>query len=401
MAATYSSGSTVVFRQILETVFGTTPAGIATGMKQLRVKPSKFTLKKDTYTTDEVRADRGISDLRHGMRKVEGTLEGDLMANDWDDFILAAVQGTAWVNKNVRMGINLSSFCIEQGFTDINQFRLFKGCSASKLKISVKPGAMVSISVDFIGQDATTATTSAATTSTIPAGTSSPFSYSGGSLKEGGTAIAYITGFDFELDNGLGTVGVVGSDLAPAVFNGRSSIKGNVTALFKDQVMLNKFVNETESSLSVTLTDPTGGSHVITLPRIKYTGGDIAPPKDGATIITLPFEAILAPLISNAACTSMAVSAAAPTTTPLTATFTKVGGTSFVTQGFVAGQILTTKNLTTPGNNSDWLITNVAADVITVTVPVGSTTVAQVAGAFGNGAGDLSVQPTNIAWSKS
>lgn len=392
MAATYSSGSTVTYRIIAESVYGTTPG---TAMKALRLKPSKFTLKKDTYTTDEVRSDRGISDLRHGMKKVEGTLEGDLMDGDWEDIILAGIQSTAWSNGAARLGLNLTSFSIEQQFNDISQFRMYSGCSVSKLKISIKPGAMVSISADFIGKDAAVFTSTAAANTTTAASTNSPFSYSGGSILEGGTAIAYVTGVDFEVDNGLGQVGVIGANTSPAVFNGRSSIKGTVTALFKDAVMMNKFVNETESSLQITLTDPAGISNTIILPRIKYTASDAAPPKDGATIITLPFEALLGPLVSTASSTSMAVSAA---TGPGSATLTKVAGTSFITEGFKVGQLITVKNLTTSANNGDWVLTAVAAQVLTFQVPTGYTTTVQAAGAFGNGAGDIAVNPTNIVW---
>lgn len=293
MAAVYSSGSTVGWRYVLETAFGTTPTS---GWKSLRCKPSKMTLKKDTYTSDEVRSDRAIADLRHGFRKPEGTLEGDLLLNVWDDFINAALQASAtlaWTADVAKMGVALTTFSIEQQFTDISQYRLFKGMAINKMKISAKPGSLVDISFDFIGQDAVSAAT-AATGSTTSAATNSPMSYANGVIQEGGSSIAYITGLDFELDNGLGTVGVIGSDLTPAIFNGRSSIKGTVTALFKDQVMLNKFISETESSIQVQfidLTIPTE-SHTILLPRVKYTGGDIAPPKDGATIITLPFEAL-------------------------------------------------------------------------------------------------------------
>lgn len=292
--ATYSSGSTVGWRYILETSFGVLPA---TAMTALRAKPSKMTLKKDTYTTDEVRSDRAISDLRHGMRKAEGSIEGDLMMTNWDDFILAALQGSAWTANVAKMGTTLSTFCIEQQFLDIGQYRMFKGMAISKMKVSAKPGSMVDVSFDFIGQDATASGSAAANTTTAASSTAGPFSYAKGVIQEGGGGIAYLTGIEFEVDNGLGTVGVIGSDLTPAIFNGRSSIKGNVTALFKDQVMLNKFLNETESSISAQFYAPESAtgtelSHTILLPRVKYTGGDIAPPKEGAVIITLPFEAL-------------------------------------------------------------------------------------------------------------
>lgn len=396
MAVTYSSGATVVFKQTLESTYGSLPGSPT--MKVLRPKPSKFNLKKDTFTTDEVRADRGISDVRHGMKKVEGSIEGDLMMGDWDDFILAALQDPSWSNKLAQVGTNLSSFSIEQGFTDINQFRLFKGCCINKMKVDIKPGAMVGISFDFIGQDMVTGTSTNAATTTL-ATTNSPFSFAGGSITEGGTAIAYVSGIDFELDNGLGQVGVVGSPLSPAVFNGRSTLKGSVTALFKDQTLLNKFVNETESSITLTLVDAAGGQNTISIPRIKYVGGELAPPKDGAVILTLNFEALFMAGASSTACTTIAVSSV---TGPGTFTITRGAG-SFVTDGFKVGSALSTKTsstLSTSSNNGDWLITGVTATVLTCQCPAGLTVTSQSATAAGALAGDLLQQATNIVWSQ-
>lgn len=353
MPATYSSGSTVVWKSIVEVTFGTTPASPT--MKTLRPKPSTMNLKKDTYTTDEVRSDRGVSDVRHGMRKVEGTIEGDLMFLDWDDFLEAAQQGT-WTNSVVKTGTNLRSFSLEQGFTDIAQFRVFKGCSVNNLKMSIKPGAMVSVSFGFLGQDMTSAGATAATVTTA-AGTASPMSYSNGTINEGGTAIAYITGVDIELDNGLGQSGVVGSNLTPANFNGRANVKGTVTALFKDQTLLNKFLNETESSLLVTMVDPLANQITVIVPRIKYTGGEVQPPKEGPVVISLPFVGLMSKLKTCASLTSLQVTAAAKT-------FTRVGG-SFVTDGFAVGDVITTSSFTNPANNGDFIVTAVTATVLT------------------------------------
>jgi hypothetical protein len=57
--------------------------------------------------------------------------------------------------------------------------------------------------------------------------------------------------------------------------------------------MLNKFINETESSIAFTLTDVDGNSLTFNLPRIKYTG---APPDVkgiGPITLAMPFQALL------------------------------------------------------------------------------------------------------------
>jgi hypothetical protein len=72
-----------------ESAFGTL-AG-ASGGKLLRRVTASFNLTKDTYESGEIRTDRQISDYRHGVRKAEGTLNGELSPASYADFMAAVV----------------------------------------------------------------------------------------------------------------------------------------------------------------------------------------------------------------------------------------------------------------------------------------------------------------------
>ena len=370
--ATYSSGSTVVWRLVAESTYGTLPA---TAMNTLRPKASNVDLKKDVYTSDEVRADRGISDVRHGMKKVEGSLVGELIYADWDPlfqgmFLNTWLPGGAVANMITYNGTTLSSFCLEQGFLDIVQYRMFKGVCVSKWKLAVKPNALAEVTFDLIGQDGSISG-SAAANATTAATKNSPMSYSNGVITEGGTAIAYVTGVDLDVDNGLMQPGVVGSALSPAVLWGRCTVKGTVTALFKDSTLLSKFLNETTSQLQFSLSDPQGNTITFLLPNIKYTGGTIAPPKDGAVILTLPFQALQ----------QLAATATGVTTYQITAasrTLTRVGG-SFITDGFQVGDVVTLTNFTSGGNNGNFVVATCAALTMTFNAIPGNTMVDEAA----------------------
>jgi hypothetical protein len=94
------------------------------------------------------------------------------------------------------------------------------------------------------------------------------------------------------LDNGLAARYAIGSaeTLQPSI--GRSNLTGSITAFFEDATLLEKFLNETESALVFTLLDPAGNSYTVTLPRIKYTGGQPDVSGQGAITLSLPFQAI-------------------------------------------------------------------------------------------------------------
>ena len=74
-----------------------------------------------------------------------------------------------------------------------------------------------------------------------------------GALKEGNATIATITSISLQIENNIEPANVVGSDVAAALVPGRINCTGTVSAYFENLNLLNKFVNETESSIEVML----------------------------------------------------------------------------------------------------------------------------------------------------
>jgi hypothetical protein len=66
----------------------------ATGAQTLRRVSSSLNLTKTTYQSGEIRSDRQIADYRHGPRKVEGSVSGELSALTYQDFFEASTRGT-------------------------------------------------------------------------------------------------------------------------------------------------------------------------------------------------------------------------------------------------------------------------------------------------------------------
>jgi hypothetical protein len=62
-----------------------------TGGALLRRVTANFNLVKEAYESGEIRTDRQVSDFRHGVRSAEGTLNGELSSDSYDDFIGSVV----------------------------------------------------------------------------------------------------------------------------------------------------------------------------------------------------------------------------------------------------------------------------------------------------------------------
>jgi len=119
----------------------------------------------------------------------------------------------------------------------------------------------------------------------------SPYDTFSGSLREGGNLIATITGIDLELDNAGEATFVIGSQVAQNVVLGRCNITGTVEAYFQNITLLNKFINETETSIEVDI-GGTSNYYKLFLPRVKYGGGDTSVDGEGPITLSMPFQAL-------------------------------------------------------------------------------------------------------------
>lgn len=85
--------ATGVAKQVIYKVESTWGSAPGTGSGQvLRRVQSGLSLQKDTYQSNEVRADYQMSDFRHGVRRVSGSISGELSPGTYKDFMAAALR---------------------------------------------------------------------------------------------------------------------------------------------------------------------------------------------------------------------------------------------------------------------------------------------------------------------
>ena len=83
------------------------------------------------------------------------------------------------------------------------------------------------------------------------------------------------------------------ADQAAQMQFGNATVEGTLTAYYEDAALINKFLNETESVLSVTVDDPTGtNGYTFYMPRIKYNGANVPVANMQSRLIELPFVAL-------------------------------------------------------------------------------------------------------------
>ena len=88
----YKAYSTGAIASNSQPVSATDPG--ASGGQILRRTTCSLSLSKDTYQSEEIRTDRQIGDFRHGTKRVQGSIGGELSPGTYWDFVEAALRGT-------------------------------------------------------------------------------------------------------------------------------------------------------------------------------------------------------------------------------------------------------------------------------------------------------------------
>lgn len=289
MAFAHGSRSSLSF--IAESAFGTTPS--TPTFANLPFNTHSLDLTKDRVEGNEIQADRMPRVDRHGNKQAGGSLEVDLRKGDFDELFESAFLNS-YSTDVLKIGTTPKFFSFEDAANDIDQFRLFTGMSVSTLNVSIAPNQMVTGTFDMVGKTMTQAATTASTGGAPTASsTNAPFDSYSGTIEDGGSGLAIVTSLDFSLTNSFAPTFVIGSDSAQELEFGRAIVEGTMTVYYEDATLINKFLNETESSLSVSVDDPTGASsYTFDFPRVKYNGAAVPVQNPASRLITIPFVSL-------------------------------------------------------------------------------------------------------------
>lgn len=272
-----------------EVTFGTTP-GTPT-MKLLRFTGGFPNVEKPGFVSEEIRSDGQITDMRHGMRRVNADLGFELSYGAFDGWLEAALGGT-WTTDVLKAGRTARFFSIEERHTDITQYAVTTGVVVNSMSLNIQPEAMVTGSFGVVGRNQAWSGTSLGSPTAVAS--HPPFSGFTGAIEEGGGAVANLTALEINLARNVEPIFVVGpSDLAKEMNLGQNVVTGTATFLLESATLLTKFLNETESSIEVTLDGPSGDDLTILIPRLKYTGAARQRGVGTSIVVSMPFQALL------------------------------------------------------------------------------------------------------------
>lgn len=293
---TASLGSRFQATYAVEDSWGVLPSSY--DVYNLRVTDFGVNLNRDTFESDEIRNDRQNADLRHGMNDISGDVGAELSYGAFDDIIASAMFNEWATDDTIVIGTTQKSLRLQKGLTDIGKYHEFTGCVVGSWSLTVEPNAIVTTTFSFTGERMETTQT---LTGAINKATNAPFDSFSGYLYEGPAGsslassdeIATVTGIDFSLENNLEALQVIGKRNAQGIAEGRAALTGTLSAHFTSDVLLDKFINETEAAIEFKLTDGSSNSYTFYIPRLKYTGSTLDVGGEGPLSLSMPFTALV------------------------------------------------------------------------------------------------------------
>lgn len=365
-------------------------AGLATA-QYLRRVTSSMNLTKETYQSNEMRSDRQVADMRHGVQSIEGTIAGELSPGTYQRFMAGilrkawaagvasaahidctaaattgaagtftrvalsylsdgfkvgdVVRWTGWaggsatnnnahnfmitaltatvmtvvgldgvppvadaagdsvtctvVGKKVWTPITAQTedwFSIEHAFTDVDLSEVFWDVKCNTMAVKLPATGIATIDFGLMGLNHTNYAGASAPffSAVLAASTGGVLAAVNGALYVQSTKIALLTGLDFDVSDNLTAEAVVGSNVKPDIFDGRVTVKGNMSVFFEDATFRDYFENETEVTICAAFTTSNLAAAdflAFTMQRVKVSGASKDDGEKGI-IQTLPFVAL-------------------------------------------------------------------------------------------------------------
>ena len=282
----FATGAETRVAIVAEVTPGTTP--VTPTMLVLPITKLDLELNKNFYEDTSIFGDRMERDVIVGIGKVAGSLSANLSHANYIPLLSTAMFNQP-VAKVLKTGTTWNTLTIEEWHLDITKGWVSTGCFVDKLSIKCPVNGLVTFDATINGMNQTTETAPLAASPTA-AVVEVPYTHLGGTINEGGSVIAYFTAIDLTIDNGATALEVLGGATPVGYTPGMSKISGTVTAYIPDLTLFAKFLNNTQTSISFTLTDGTNTLQ-FNMPSVSYTGVKKPVAGQAAMTQTLSFKA--------------------------------------------------------------------------------------------------------------
>lgn len=275
-----------------------------TALNKLRNTGSSLQFTAESVQSQEIRADRNVTDIIRTQSSVSGNIDFELSYATFDAFlegVLSATKtgtGTAIDPFTIVNGTQKKYFTLERSFETgvTDQFEQYLSCEVDTMSLSIAASEIITGSMGLIGLSASQSTSSVDVDGYAPANTNRVFNSVNmvNSVLEGGVEYkSTIQSLSLDIANNKRESRAIGSEAPSVIGDGQFVVTGQITVYFKDNVLYDKFLNETVTSLSVELEDDAGNMMIFTMPKVIYTNvAREIPGNNEDVLVVLDYQAI-------------------------------------------------------------------------------------------------------------
>lgn len=229
---------------------------------------------------------------------------------------ITAVAGYAISQSSIVNGSTFGTFTMEYSLSDIAQFLPYTGMQVGNMDLSLDVGSIVKGSFGFIGQGhtgmvgATTLPGSPVASQTLETMNSVA---DVGAIFENGVSVlgatSFIKGIKMSVNNnprGQKAIGIFGN---AGVGLGELAISGTLDVYVENSTYYNKWLNGTNTSLSVGVADAAGNGYMLDFDKVTFKDGGLNASGRDDVMLSLPFDAFYNPTTNRGIRITRAVAA--------------------------------------------------------------------------------------------
>ena len=300
-----ASGTNVVVGFKKETVYGEEVAG--EDYQIIPFKSASLSLAKTNHESAVITGNRELQDVIMGAHSVTGEIAFDLAHQPAYIGMLQGVLGDSSLSGGaMQIGSERQSYTIVQDFgADLNggdDAHVYTGCEFNNFSMSIPADGLIECSVGIVGA---TMTTEAAGNDADPdddganyVEANDPFHSSDATITSS-EAAAILTDLSLSVENGIETTNAVGEVIPIQGGIGKCRVSGSLTAHFTTPALLEKFINNDSSTLTISFGSNTTGIS-FTMAKIIYTTGSVEVGGEGLLSVAMDFVAVAASATQSA-----------------------------------------------------------------------------------------------------
>jgi hypothetical protein len=259
----------------------------ATDIQAVSGSPDSFTSSTTDFVAEGVKAGQwllfaGFTETdNNGYFQVLSVAANAITINGETDLTNEAAGDSITIKgQSIRNGVTKKSLSMEVLFDDVSEYKTFKGMVVNTLNLSINVGEIVSGAMNFIGKSGKLQSSTLGTGSEIDAPENDVMNAVDNIkyVMEGDTAFAgEIQELTVAMNNALRAQKAIKNLGNVGVGLGTLEVTGTLNAYFEGGAasLYKKYQNKTRTSLSIRFTDTDNNSYILTLPKIKFTAGDI------------------------------------------------------------------------------------------------------------------------------